>query len=63
MGCANGHFETKALESAHQGSLELVGVSAIEVIGPEVVIGLLMFEHVEFDYQDGMSHGDDSSRT
>ena len=40
---------------------ELLGVSAIEVIGAQIAIRLLIFEHVECDYQNGMSHSNDGT--
>ena len=58
---ADGHFETKALESAYERPLELLGVSAVEVIGAKIAIGLLILEHVKYDYQDGMGHSNDGT--
>src|SRR5215475_7062960 len=50
-GRADGHCKAKALESANEGSLQLFGVSAIEVVGAKVSIRLLILDHVEYDHQ------------
>jgi len=39
----------------------LLGVSAIEIIGSKLVIRLLILDHVEDDYEDGMSHSNDGT--
>jgi len=39
----------------------LLGVSAIEVIGAKIAIGLLTLEHVENHHQNGMGYSNDGT--
>ena len=49
------------LEPAYQRALELRGISPVEIVCPKIAIRLLVFQHMEQDDQDGVSHGDDGT--